>query len=127
MAKRFDSQQEIDTFLETPRLAILLYKGSRPAPTGVPVWFDWDGKTVRMFASRTSPKVAQLTKNRNISVLVTNQVGEPRSLGSFRRQGRNFGLCCRRLERSARPGRTEILGSVECHLRERDRKLALRA
>ena len=83
MAKRFNSQQEIDTFLEEPRLAMLLYNGARPAPTGVPVWFDWDGEKVRMFAGRTSPKVAQLTQDPNISVLVTNRVGEPEAWVAF--------------------------------------------
>ena len=61
MSKRFNSQHEIDTFLKEPRLAMLIYPGSRPAPTGGPVWVDWDGKIVRIFTSRTSPKVRQLT------------------------------------------------------------------
>ena len=43
MSKRFSSQQEIDEFLAEPRLAILMYNGKRPAPTGVPVWFDCFG------------------------------------------------------------------------------------
>ena len=72
MSKRFSSQQEIDEFLQTPRLATLIYPGPRPSPTGVPVWFDWDGSTVRMFAGRTSPKVRQLSRNPNVSVLVTD-------------------------------------------------------
>ncbi len=83
MSKRFSSQQEIDTFLEEPRLAMLIYRGSRPAPTGVPVWFDWGGKSVQMFAGRTSPKVLQLSKDPNISVLVTNRVGEPEGWVAF--------------------------------------------
>ena len=83
MSKRFNSQHEIDTFLKEPRLAMLIYSGSRPAPTGVPVWFDWDGKMVRIFTSRSSPKVRQLTKNPNISVLVTNRVGEPEGCVAF--------------------------------------------
>ena len=83
MSKRFNSQHEIDTFLKEPRLAMLIYPGSRPAPTGVPVWFDWDGKMVRMFTGRTSPKVRQLTNNPNISVLVTNRVGEPEGWVAF--------------------------------------------
>lgn len=77
------TEQEIETFLVEPRLAILMYKGNRPGPTGVPVWFDWDGETVRMFASRTSPKVKQLQADPNISVLVTNKVGEPEGWVAF--------------------------------------------
>ena len=77
------TEQEIETFLREPRLAILMYKGVRRGPTGVPVWFDWDGATVRMFASRTSPKVRQLQSDPAISVLVTNHVGEPEGWVAF--------------------------------------------
>ena len=83
MAKRFETQQEIDSFLQEPRLAILIYHGSRPAPTGVPVWFDWDGQSVQMFAGRNSPKVKHLIENPNISVLVTNRVGEAEGWVAF--------------------------------------------
>ena len=83
MSKGSKTQQEIDAFIEAPRLAILMYQGSRPAPTGVPVWFDWNGKVVRMFAGRTSPKVQALIKNPNISVLVTNSIGEPEGWVAF--------------------------------------------
>ena len=38
---------------------------------------------VRMFTGRTSPKVRQLTNNPNISVLVTNRVGEPEGWVAF--------------------------------------------
>lgn len=65
------------------RLAMLMYHGSRPAPTGVPVWFDWNGKAVQMFSSRTSPKVQQLIQDPNVSVLVTNRVGEPEGWVAF--------------------------------------------
>jgi nitroimidazol reductase NimA-like FMN-containing flavoprotein (pyridoxamine 5'-phosphate oxidase superfamily) len=83
MSKRFQSQQQIEEFLLEPRLAMLMYRGTRPAPTGVPVWFDWNGKQVQMFSGRTSPKVQQLKDDPNISVLVTNRVGEPEGWVSF--------------------------------------------
>ena len=54
-----------------------------PRPIGVPVWFDWDGKIVRMFAGRTSPKVRRIAASPNISVLVTNKVGEPEAWVAF--------------------------------------------
>ncbi len=76
MGKRFKNQKEIDNFLETPRLAMLLYNGGRASPTGVPVWFDWDGKVVRMFAGKRSPKIRCLRNNPNVSILITNNVGE---------------------------------------------------
>ncbi|MEM9621232.1 MAG: pyridoxamine 5'-phosphate oxidase family protein [Pseudomonadota bacterium] len=83
MAERFKTAQEIAHFVAEPRLAILMYSGKGPAPTGVPVWFDWDGQVVRMFAGRTSPKVRWLTENPEVSVLVTNRVGEPEAWVAF--------------------------------------------
>ena len=80
---RLTSDTEINEFLSKPRLAILMYHGTRPSPTGVPVWFHWDGSTVNMFAGRTSPKVNHLKQNPAISVLVTNSVGEPESWVAF--------------------------------------------
>ena len=83
MAKRFESDHERDAFLGEPRLAILMYQGPRPSPTGVPVWYDWDGKTLRMFAGKTSAKIERLQQNPNVSVLVTNRVGEPEAWVAF--------------------------------------------
>ena len=39
-----------EAFLATPRLAILMTNREDPAPIGVPVWFEWNGTTVEMFA-----------------------------------------------------------------------------
>ena len=83
MSKRFPNQDDIDAFLLEPRLAMLMYNGSRPGPTGVPVWFDWDETTVRMFAGRTSPKVTHLQNDPHVSVLVTNRIGEPEGWVAF--------------------------------------------
>ena len=77
------TNEEIEGFLAEPRLAILMYHGHRPAPTGVPVWFDWRGGQVQMFAARNSPKVRHLTANPQASVLVTNRVGEPEAWVAF--------------------------------------------
>ena len=83
MSERFPTRREINRFLEEPRLAILMYRGSRPSPTGVPVWFDWNGQKVRMFAARNSPKVKHLHRHPAVSVLVTNRVGEPEGWVAF--------------------------------------------
>ena len=42
----------------------------------VPVWFEWDGSAVRMFAANTSPKVRRLRNDPRASVLVTNRLDE---------------------------------------------------
>ena len=83
MAKRFETQQEIDSFLKEPRLAILIYQGKRPSPTGIPVWFDRDGQALRMFTGADSAKIKYLRENPNASVLVTNHVGEPEGWVAF--------------------------------------------
>ena len=77
------TNEEIERFLAEPRLAMLLYHGPGPSPLGVPVWFDWDGNAVLMFSARTSPKIEALKRNPNVSVLVTNRVGEPEGWVAF--------------------------------------------
>ena len=83
MAKRFKSDHERDLFLQEPRIASLMYWGSQPAPIGVPVWFEWDGTTVRMFAFRPTPKIGHMGKNPNISLLAHNRIGEPEGWVAF--------------------------------------------
>ena len=53
------------------------------APIGVPVWFEWTGTEVHMFAAPDSPKVGRLAKNPDASVLVTNRIGEPEAWVAF--------------------------------------------
>ena len=38
-----------DEFLAQRRLAILSTNGKAGYPVSVPLWFEWDGKVVRMF------------------------------------------------------------------------------
>ena len=51
---------QMDAFLARTRQAILLTTTPDGSPTGVPVWFDWDGDMVRMFSSAAAPKVARV-------------------------------------------------------------------
>ncbi len=44
---------------------------------GIPVWFDWNGEVVRMFAGKDTPKVHRLRRDPKASVLVTNHIDEP--------------------------------------------------
>ena len=83
MSKRFSTSEARDAFLQEPRLAILMYQGKRLSPTGIPVWFDWDGQALRMFAEPDSTKIKHLRENPNGSVLVTNHVGEPEGWVAF--------------------------------------------
>ena len=83
MAKKFETPEARDAFLAEPRLATLMYHSDKPHPVGVPVWFDWDGETLTLFSGRTSAKTRHITANPNISVLVTNRVGEPEAWVAF--------------------------------------------
>ena len=83
MSKRFATSEARDAFLQEPRLAILMYQGQRRSPTGIPVWFDWDGCVLQLFAGASSDKIKHLRKNPNASVLVTNHVGEPEGWVAF--------------------------------------------
>jgi nitroimidazol reductase NimA-like FMN-containing flavoprotein (pyridoxamine 5'-phosphate oxidase superfamily) len=83
MPKPFADDAKRDAFLATPRLAILMYNRELAAPIGVPVWFEWNGSTVEMFADATTPKVAGLERDPNASVLVTNAVGEAEAWVAF--------------------------------------------
>lgn len=67
---------QMTTFLERTRQAILLTSEADGRANGVPVWFDWDGQTVRIFSGRDAPKVRRIAGDPRISVLVTNDVDE---------------------------------------------------
>ena len=83
MAGPFADEAQRDAFLAAPRLAILMTNRDGPAPIGVPVWFEWNGATVAMFADATSPKVRRITRDPNASVLVTNTLGEAEAWVAF--------------------------------------------
>ena len=83
MANPFKDPEKLDAFLATPRLAILMMNREDPAPIGVPVWFEWNGTTVEMFAEKASPKIARLERDPNVSVLATNAIGEPEAWVAF--------------------------------------------
>ena len=69
--------------LERPRLGILVANRANGSALGPPVWFDWDGTTLRVIASRESHKVRRLRQDPRASLLVTNDVGEPEAWLAF--------------------------------------------
>ena len=76
MSAYFETDEQRDAFLAEPRLAILLTNRTDNAPMGVPVWFEWDGEAIRMFAAKGTKKLTRIQKDPRISVLVTNHIGE---------------------------------------------------
>ena len=67
---------ELSEFLSRTRQAILVRATAQGAPTGAPVWFDWDGEVVRMFSSAEAPKVAGIRRDPRIAVVVSNDLDE---------------------------------------------------
>ena len=76
MTNAFSSDKERDAFLATPRLGILISVRSDGRPIGRPVWFEWTGTAVNMFAAKDSMKVRLADRYPRVSLLVTNRVGE---------------------------------------------------
>lgn len=74
---------QMSRFFERTRQAILLTTAADGTPSGVPIWFDWDGETVRFFSSAGAPKVQRITEDPRISVLVTNDIDEAPSWVRF--------------------------------------------
>ncbi|MEM1433043.1 MAG: pyridoxamine 5'-phosphate oxidase family protein [Pseudomonadota bacterium] len=83
MPAPFADAQARDAFLREPRLAILMMNRAAAAPIGVPVWFEWTGSEVLMFAAAGSPKVKRISKDPNVSVLVTNHINEAEAWVAF--------------------------------------------
>lgn len=69
--------------LNNVRLGILLSQKANGQPAGVPIWFDWNGEKIQFFAGCDSTKVKRLENNPAISLLVTNNVGEPEGWVAF--------------------------------------------
>ncbi|MEM7094238.1 MAG: pyridoxamine 5'-phosphate oxidase family protein [Actinomycetota bacterium] len=69
--------EQREAFLAKTRQAILLRANGDGTANGAPIWFDWDGTVVRFFSSTAAPKVARIRADPRVSLLVTNDVGEP--------------------------------------------------
>ena len=68
----------VDDFLASrSRIAMLSSLRRDGRPLTVPVWFDWDGAVVRMFAGAGSPKIARLERDPRVTVVVANESDEP--------------------------------------------------
>ena len=71
------SETELAAFLSRTRQGIWLTTNSDGDARGVPVWFDWDGSSVRIFSDARAVKVARLRDDPRVSLLVTNDLDEP--------------------------------------------------
>jgi len=74
---------ERDAFLAETRLGILTTLRSDGSPVAVPVWFEWDGTTVRIFTGAGTGKARRLQRDPRASLLVVNHVGESEAWVAF--------------------------------------------
>ena len=71
------NKSERDQFLGRRLLAVLSTNGASGYPVSVPLWYGWDGATLRMFSMGSAPKIARLRRDPRASVLVCDVCGEP--------------------------------------------------
>ncbi len=81
MGRMSDADRE--AFLAVTRYGILSTLRSDGSPIAIPVWFDWDGSSVKMFTTVASPKLRRLANDARASVLVTNHIDEKEKWVAF--------------------------------------------
>ncbi|MEX2080072.1 MAG: TIGR03618 family F420-dependent PPOX class oxidoreductase [Dehalococcoidia bacterium] len=64
------SPPERDAFLRQPRIAKLAILNADGSPSIVPLWFDWDGATARLFTTRSSRKVRRILAEPRVALSV---------------------------------------------------------
>ena len=72
-----------DAFLAGRRYGILTTLRRDGAPVSLPVWYEWDGATLRMFCHEASGKLKRLKNDARAAVLVVNNPDEPENWVSF--------------------------------------------
>ncbi|MEM7468518.1 MAG: pyridoxamine 5'-phosphate oxidase family protein [Pseudomonadota bacterium] len=77
------SKEQRDAFLAIPRYGILSAVRQNGEAISIPIWFDWDGEMIRMFATAESPKVARLKADPRASLLVVNNLDEHEAWVAF--------------------------------------------
>ncbi|MDE0389183.1 MAG: PPOX class F420-dependent oxidoreductase [Rhodospirillales bacterium] len=68
---------ERDAFLRETRIGTLCTLNEDGSPNALPLWFEWDGATARMFSSRDAGKVRRLRRDPRASLTVAAPVGTP--------------------------------------------------
>ena len=72
-----------DAFLAERRYGILTTLRESGAPVSLPVWYEWDGATLRMFCHEASAKVKRLKREVRAAVLVVNHPNEAENWVAF--------------------------------------------
>lgn len=74
---------ERDVFLAERRYGVLTTLRREGSPVSLPVWYEWDGTTLRMFCHEASSKLKRLKNDARATVLVMNHPDEPENWVSF--------------------------------------------
>jgi PPOX class probable F420-dependent enzyme len=69
------SKSQREAFLSEARIATLVSLNPNGSPTGVPVWFDWDGKTATVFTSGTSAKIRRIREDSRVCLTIAEPAG----------------------------------------------------
>ena len=69
------TEQAREAFLAQTRLGTLSRLDEHGAPVSIPIWYDWDGHSVRMFTIGSSPKMRWLQRDPRVSLLVASELG----------------------------------------------------
>ena len=81
MPRMTDAQR--DAFLAERRYGTLTTLRRDGAPVSLPVWYEWDGASLRMFCHEASGKLKRLKHDPRATVLVVNHPDEPENWVSF--------------------------------------------
>jgi len=74
---------ERDRFLAERRYGMLTTLRTNGAPVSLPVWYEWDGATLRMFCHVESGKMKRLKRDARATVLVVNHPDEAENWVAF--------------------------------------------
>jgi PPOX class probable F420-dependent enzyme len=77
------SDAQRDAFLAERRYGILTTLRANGAPISLPVWYEWDGVTLRMFCHEASGKMKRLKHDARANVLVVNHPDEMENWVAF--------------------------------------------
>ena len=69
------TKTELDDFLNTIRIGTLCSLNADGSPNALPLWYDWDGETIRMFTTRDTAKVRRLAEDSRACLSVAETVG----------------------------------------------------
>jgi len=72
-----------DAFVAERRYGILTTLRASGAPVSLPVWYEWDGATLRMFCHEASGKAKRLIRDARATVLVVNHPNEAENWVAF--------------------------------------------